>query len=463
MRPLCGPLVQSTTRLSVFYFLVFIGMGLILANLGPVMPALIARLHVEVAVMGYIVAARALGYLLGCVLAGPMYDQYAASGNKLLSAGVVFAGLLNAAIPNVVSLLSLLGVLVLQGVAVGVFDTGCNVLMMRLHGKKVGPWLQAMHCFFAVGALVSPLIINDAMKRAGGGGQTFDFAFYGAAAYIVLTAIGPLTMDAPLGTDDDADAAGASGVVSGAAEWAVLILIGSNLFVYVGTETAFGAYVLTYSVEQLPQAFTESDGQYLTSVFWGAMACGRLLAIPLSTVTSSLAQLSFNYTCCIVAALWMHLRPQSAQALWGGTALFGLGMASSFPSALTLAQQYITLTGRAQGFISVMAGAGEILLPVVLAQLMQRAGAPVLMRAILVLSAAASALFLGANVAGKRTVMGRRAAAMGKRGFRDAAAASVVPAAGGAEAALPEGHGSAGERAGLLLGARTAGPADADG
>ena len=107
--PLCGPLVQSTTRLSVFYFLVFIGMGLILANLGPVMPALIARLHVEVAVMGYIVAARALGYLLGCVLAGPMYDQYAASGNKLLSAGVVFAGLLNAATDSLRDLASRIG------------------------------------------------------------------------------------------------------------------------------------------------------------------------------------------------------------------------------------------------------------------------------------------------------------------------------------------------------------------
>ena len=81
------------------------------------------------------------------------------------------------------------------------------------------------------------------------------------------------------------------------------------------------------------------------------------------------------------------------------------------------------------------------------------------MLATLVLSAATSALFLGANGTGEADSYGAAGAAMGKRGFRDAAAASVVPAAGGAEAALPEGHGSAGERAGRL-GARTAGPAD---
>lgn len=44
----------------------------------------------------------------------------------------------------------------LQGLAMGVLDTGGNVSLMRLHGKEVAPYMQTMHFLFGLGAFASP-------------------------------------------------------------------------------------------------------------------------------------------------------------------------------------------------------------------------------------------------------------------------------------------------------------------
>lgn len=43
-----------------------------------------------------------------------------------------------------------------QGFAMGFGDTGGNVGMIRLHKEHVGPYLQALHFSFGVGAFISP-------------------------------------------------------------------------------------------------------------------------------------------------------------------------------------------------------------------------------------------------------------------------------------------------------------------
>jgi FHS family Na+ dependent glucose MFS transporter 1 len=251
----------------------FASAGLILSNLGPVMLPLMDRLHVEIGVMGYVVASRSLGLLVGCHASGIAYDKYIAHSNQLLSGALFFGGALNAAIPLVHDVWTMIVVFTLQGVAVGFMDTGSNLLIMRLHGEAAGPWLQALHTFFCVGAVASPLLVNAVNE--------FNTAFYIAAAVIALVGIGPLLFETPIG---DKEAAEAGTTVSGRPEWMVLILTGAFLFVYVGTETTYGAFILTYSVKLLPHTFSEAQGQFLTAAYWGSMAVGTALAVPISTV-----------------------------------------------------------------------------------------------------------------------------------------------------------------------------------
>eukprot|EP00665_Eupelagonemidae_sp_cell47_P005664 gene5664-4948_t len=54
--PRCPP--AGTVWTSALYFNAFFGMGLLLANLGPVLPEIMERTGVGVGSVGYLVAAR---------------------------------------------------------------------------------------------------------------------------------------------------------------------------------------------------------------------------------------------------------------------------------------------------------------------------------------------------------------------------------------------------------------------
>jgi len=50
-----------------------------------------------------------------------------------------------------------------QGIGLGVLDSVGNTLLIYTHGNKVGPFMQAMHFSFGIGALLSPLFVRWAM------------------------------------------------------------------------------------------------------------------------------------------------------------------------------------------------------------------------------------------------------------------------------------------------------------
>ena len=52
---------------------------------------------------------------------------------------------------------------VLQGLSTGALDTGGSLCLLRLHGSKVDPWMQANSFFFAIGTTVH---INSSFKHA---------------------------------------------------------------------------------------------------------------------------------------------------------------------------------------------------------------------------------------------------------------------------------------------------------
>ena len=60
-----------------------------------------------------------------------------------------------------------------------------------------------------------------------------------------------------------------------------------------------------------------------------------------------------------VSSLALAMFAESEAVLWGATALYGLSLASVFPSTFTMLGRYISLDGRAASVIMV-GSAGEI-------------------------------------------------------------------------------------------------------
>ncbi len=69
----------------------------------------------------------------------------------------------------VVPMLDLLVVIVfLLGAAEGTVDVGGNILLAWIRSPKIGSLMNALHLFFGLGVLISPLVLAQSTGRTGG-------------------------------------------------------------------------------------------------------------------------------------------------------------------------------------------------------------------------------------------------------------------------------------------------------
>ena len=199
----------SRLVITAGYFGSFFSIGLALASLGPVLPTLSARSGVSLESSGLLFVGRSCGYVVGSLAGGVIFDTMKRTHLPLI-AGNVLCALGCAILPSLRSLPALAAALFAQGTCMGLLDTGGNVLLIWLHGAgRVEPFMQAMHFFFALGAVLSPLLIeaatrlsvSGAPRSAQGGveaaGEARDEAFRAAGAFYIMAAV-ILASSAPL-------------------------------------------------------------------------------------------------------------------------------------------------------------------------------------------------------------------------------------------------------------------------
>ena len=122
----------------------------------------------------------------------------------------------------------------------------------------------------------------------------------------------------------------------------VMLAICTLCFFANGCEHATATWLSSFGIQQ--RHLGEETMAIMTSNFWTAMSMGRVAwACFAGYVTSAWPALFANTLCCIVSALAMSV--PSHALLWSSAMGLGLGVASSFPAAVTLpAEMSITMT-----------------------------------------------------------------------------------------------------------------------
>ena len=337
---------------SAAYSMTQLAMGLVLASLGPVMLALSSQTSASLDQLAVIFSARALGHVAGCIVGGWMLDKLQAGGHRLMVASLAALAAGTALQPLAHSVAALACLTALQGVAMGFLDPCCNVLLLWLHGGGSAPWMQAMHCCFGVGALLSPLLVRAAQTSSPA--ATYHVAFYCISAFLLVAALPFLLLPPPpppqRTAPPDAQTDGCCSrnpchtlrllLTDAALLVAIIALI---LGRYVGAEVSFGAYVLLYANQRL--AVAEADGQYMTALFWGSLALGRLAAVCAAARLPPARMMWLVFAGCVACALLLLALP-TVQALWTASAALGALMAPTFPTLYTLAGSYRPVSGR---------------------------------------------------------------------------------------------------------------------
>jgi FHS family Na+ dependent glucose MFS transporter 1 len=353
---------------------------MIAASLGPTLSGLAGNTGARLNEISYLFTARSLGYLLGALLAGQIYDRV--RGHPVMVAALMIMALIMAAVPSISWLWLLIALLLILGTAEGTLDVGGNALIVWVHGKTVGPYMNGLHFSFGLGALISPLIVGWALDVGGG----ISWAYWILALLIVPAGIWLMRLPSP------SIKMVVEQATSGPLDVPLLAMTVLFFVLYVGAEVSFGGWAATYAVELgLADAATAA---YLTSIFWGALTVGRLVGIPISARMRPRTILLVELAGCIASVGLVMLRPDSMTALWIGAAGLGFFMASIFPVTLLWAERRMILSGRVTSWFFVGASIGAMSFPWLIGQFFEQYGPSITMVVIMLTLLAATAVFI---------------------------------------------------------------------
>jgi MFS transporter, FHS family, Na+ dependent glucose transporter 1 len=343
------------------YFAAFIILGLSIASLGPTLPGLVEQTRSTLSQVSFLFSFRALGNLSGALLGGRLYDRL--PGHRVM--GVVLltmAGAL-ALVPGIPMLWLLAGVLLILGIADGAVDVGGNTLIVWVHGKKVGPFMNGLHFFAGIGMFLSPVIFAQAILMSGG----ITWGYRLLALLVLPVALYTYLQPSPV-RPAPSDYGSSAPLQS-----SLVLAICTFFFVAVGLEGAFGGWVYTYAIRlNLANAVTAA---YLTSAYWGALTIGRLTGIPLSIRFQPRVLLLADVIGCMISLIVILVWHESQAALWLGSLGLGFFIATIFPNALSFAGQHMTITGRVTSLLLVGASLGGMFFPWLIGQLFEPFGA----------------------------------------------------------------------------------------
>ncbi|MBN2552453.1 MAG: MFS transporter [Spirochaetales bacterium] len=366
--------LRHTVVLVGTYFLAYIVLGMTTATLGPSLPYLAENVGTSLKGISSLFIAHRLGYMAGSFGGGRLYDRV--RGNRLMAAVllIMVAGMLT--VPVVPILAVLIAILFLLGTAEGAVDVGGNILLVWTRPPRIGSLMNALHLFFGLGALISPLILVQMIRRTGG----IRWGYWLVAALIVPIALILLPQESPQ--------PGPAPEEGGARRGRLLLplLIAVFFFLHVAAESSYGAWIYTYSLTR--KLADQVSAGYLTSAFWGAFTLGRLGTIFLALRINAKRQLGGSVAGAFLSLVILLIWGESTAAVWIATIAYGVSLAGLFPGSITLASENLHLTGGVTGFFLVGSSLGAMTVPWLIGQFFESVGPHVF------------PLFLAAAVAG---------------------------------------------------------------
>ena len=344
------------------YGVSFIALGLALSALGPMLPFLADNLGVTIGKISFILTVSNLGYLIGSAGGGRLYDRF--KGHRLMSLALVLMVVGAVLAPLVRNFYLLLLVFLVFGFGNGLLDIGGNVNLLWVFQSRVGPYMNALHFFFGVGAFLAPIILTNVMRLSGG---ALTWPFWTLAILFLPGLLGLSILPSPVNPEG-----GQEQETDQKPDTKLVILMMVLFFLYVGVEAGFGNWIFTYATRL--DIANDTVASYMNSAYWGALTLGRLAAVPLSRKIKPGTMLIGNYALTIFFLGMLLLWPTSPTMIWIGSAGLGLALAAVFPTLLALGETRMKVTGAVTGLFFLGSSLGGTIFPTLLGQIFEYVG-----------------------------------------------------------------------------------------
>lgn len=358
-----NPKQSKRMQYSFAYFTTFLILGIATSAFGTTLPDLADQTGSTLRQISVIFSANALGYILGSLLGGWLFDRR--QGHPVLANTLITFCLLFFILPLVPSLWLLVTIIGFVGFGMGIIDVGGNTLIVWLFGRDVGPYMNTLHLSFGVGALLSPLLVDRVVISLG------EIRWvYWILAFLIVPIIFWLTrIPSP---DRPADTAQSEGATPVRRNSIMIILISGLFFLHVGTELGFGGWIYSYAVAV--QIGPDTAARLLNAIYWGGFTLGRLISIPLAIKLRPQTMILIDLIGALASFSVLLFLPAWPPAIWAATFGLGLSVASLFPSSINLTERLMPITGRVTSYLLVGGNAGSMIIPWFIGQMFETEG-----------------------------------------------------------------------------------------
>ncbi len=261
--------------LPVYFY--FLAAGIATVMLGPLLPALIQRWHIQDAQAGTLFTANFAGQFCGAWFA-----------TRNLRASILYGSAITAAGCNAMAWVGFGPAhiaLFCVGLGLGAGLTAGNVIAGTTVPAARARLIAILNVVWGLGAIACPVLVR--LSSAGG----IRYFFFATAAFLALTSLVAIAI--PIPTQPAEQFAATSPPASRAPSIQQrmplpplpLFVFGAAIFLYIGVENALGGWLPSYAVRTNPAIHASSIALY----FWVAELTGRILVTILMTLIGEAA------------------------------------------------------------------------------------------------------------------------------------------------------------------------------
>jgi len=306
---------------------VMLSVGITISSFGPLLTPISNTFQLKLAQIALPVVSHSIGFLAANILMALFWKIRQARLILTLSSLLTFLILVNITLFHSVGLL--LTFLFFLGVAQGIMHTGVDSLFSEISGKERAKFLNWLHVFIGIGAVIGPLSIGMLLS-------------YSEKWHLVYLMMAMVTLPLPLfffrrttyqsitynGEPQISTSSSLARPTTSPLFWLAII----GIFTYVGLELSFASWVPVFLVKVKNVSHTSAS--YSMSIFWFALMTGRFLFGRFFHRTNLSL---FLGTGALVAALFTTLVFCTDSALMGLFMAFsGLSLSWFYPSMLAL-------------------------------------------------------------------------------------------------------------------------------
>lgn len=359
--------------------IVYIGLGIVIAAIGPLLPGLARQNGVDLSAMGLLFTGFSIGAILAQIAGGAVADRLGRRPVFLL--GVVFLAAASAGLVASRSFGLTVALSGAWGVGLGATELAANVLITELFAERSVSVLNLLNGFFGLGAFAGPAIASLTLRWWQVGTPAVAFGALILASQIpVALRIGRAAHDTVLpilgapaaagGREGvtrsaDRDGAGAHRGSGGSRviyRSALLWALGATLLLYVGEEQMVGGWTAVYM--QRTTALSLASAALVASAFWIAYTASRACAAALAGILPPRTVLATSILIAAFGTLIVNLGVGSEPLSVAGFLLTGFGFGPIYPTLMAMTgRSFPEAAGRAIGAAGALASVGGMLLP----------------------------------------------------------------------------------------------------